>query len=187
MIRFSFFLSILIFALYFLFNLKIDLALEIKKIVRNIKNRLFIIFVIVFICSYFLSIFLLNDDISMLIISSSHFSSFNSHIVYMNILIGYVMSSMYLIFDLIEWYTVFYIVVHSLSILIILESIILLKISSFLKKGLFVSFILLEYSFITELQFTTLALNTGIASIFLFSRINKDLKSYVLPFVFLML
>lgn len=187
MIKFSFFLSILFFALYFLLNLKIDLTSVIKKMVVNIKKRLIIIFVIVFICSYYLSIYLLNDDISMLIISSSHFSSFNSHIVYMNILIGYVMSSLYFFSDMIEWYTLFYIIIHTLSILFILESLTLLKISFFFKRGLLVSFILLEYSFITELQFTTLALNTGIASILLFSRINKDLKSYVLPFIFLLI
>lgn len=187
MIKFSSFLSILIFALYFLLNLKIDLKSLVNKMTVNIKKRVIIIFVIVFILSYFLSIYLLNDDISMLIISSRNFSSFNSHIVYMNILIGYILSTLYFLSNMIEWYTLFYIIIHTLSILFILESLTLLRISSFFKRGLFVSFILLEYSFITELQFTSLALNTGIASIFLFSRINKDLKSYVLPFIFLLI
>ena len=180
--------SFLVFLVYFLANKFFDLGNKIKHIFSFSKIQLIFTALIVFILSYFLSFYLVNDDISMLLISSGKLNTDNSsYVVFMNIFIGFVISSFYSLLNGVEWYTILFLIFHTLSIYVILKNIMELDISLFLKTSLIISTIILEYSIITELQFTTLSLNAGIASILLISKIKFNYKILYILFSFVVL
>ena len=182
--------SFLVYFFYFLANKFFELGNKIRCIFSFSKIQLIFTALIVFILSYFLSFYLVNDDISMLLISSGKLNTttnISSYVIFMNVFIGFLISSLYSLLNGVEWYTIIFLIFHTLSIYVILKNIMQLGISLFLKYSLIISTIILEYSIITELQFTTLSLNAGIASILLISKIKSNNKIFFLLASFLIL
>lgn len=143
--------------------------------IKIFKNIFFISTCFVVILSYFFSVFIVPDDIAMLtIVSGSYSSTPDFHIIFMNVWIGYCLSFLYNFYKGIEWYTLFFLVLHIFSFAFQLKYIRRIKrISSNYRLIIIVTWLLIQYNFITQLQFTTVALNVGLASLFIYMMKEK--------------
>lgn len=118
-----------------------------------------------------------NDDVMMLMISSGIFTGFpDEHLIFTNILIGYVLKFFYSITTSIEWYSLHLMLAHIIALSIIIT--VLLEIKTTLNKfGVLTSLItLLVFStyFILRIQFTTTAFFLATAGFLLLYHIFLD-------------
>jgi hypothetical protein len=122
-----------------------------------------------FICSLLLFFnirFETNDDITMLLISSGVISGTpDEHLVFIGIPIGLFLKFLYELAPDIEHYTVFFILLHSFSTLLIISSIAHNIENDLLKKSLFFLFFAVEGNLFINLQFTTTSAIVSIASL----------------------
>ena len=129
------------------------------------------LFVSVFfiVCAYVLPIqFEENDDITMLLLASGKYSGTpEAHLMYINYLYGLFLFLWYKSFPAIEWYSIWFSLLHIISITLILKEILWRKCHALVKYS--VSFIILifEIFFVVNFQFTTTATLTTMAGIVL--------------------
>lgn len=143
----------------------------------KINNRdLFVSFVFVFIVSFFFSSYVVPDDIAMLsIVSGTYSGAPDAHVIYMNIWVGHLLSFFYENFNNIEWYTLFFLCLHTISFYFELKFLKSLNLSNKKSKEiLYLILFLIQFKFIVNLEFTTIALNTGLASLLIF--LNQNIK-----------
>lgn len=107
-----------------------------------------------------------NDDVVMLLIASGkHFGTPDGHLVFINYLFGYPLSSLYRIFPNYEWYTLSFSIMHIFSGAVIINQIFKKDRSFFLKVGFIVLFLVFFSLIIVKFQFTTTAGIVAVAGI----------------------
>jgi hypothetical protein len=128
--------------------------------------------------------YILDDDVIMLWISSGHYlGSPDFHLVFINAIYGWIVSTLYRCVPFIEWYTIFLLAFHVLSFSIIQRCIIKSKWSRFGKIVSAFAVIIAEFYLILSLTFTTTAGMMATASFLLiYERTNKNYVFGVLLF-----
>ncbi|WP_029904781.1 hypothetical protein [Prevotella sp. 10(H)] len=111
-----------------------------------------------------------NDDILMLLISSGDYSGIpDAHLVFINYIYGILVSHLYLFIPEIEWYTVFFIFIHIVSLTIISFSILNSKKKTAYKIAFTLILYMIEIWIVLNFQFTTTAAICAMASVVLFN------------------
>src|ERR1035437_8053121 len=112
-----------------------------------------------------------NDDVTMLLLASGKITGTpEAHLVYINYILGYLLTKCYTICNNIEWYTIFLFSIHICSFTIIIWQI-LLKKSSTLMKGLSILlFYSIEIRLLLCFQFTTTAALAAVAGLLLITK-----------------
>jgi len=149
-----------------------------RPYLRILSILVFISLFVIGLFSFFPIIFETNDDLAMLVISSGIYSgSPDEHLIFMNVLIGFFLKFLYQKTTNIEWYSIFFILMNIISSVVILNKIVFYglhngKIGKFIVAISVVIFLVFEFNFIANIQFTTLAAIVVSASIILIS--EKD-------------
>lgn len=150
---------------------------RIIEIIRSNKRINFVsllIFSTFFFCifSYILPIrFETNDDYIMcLIANGSYTGSPDYHLIFINFIYGWVLQQFYLFIPFFEWYSIFFSILHIISISIIAWYIINSKTNSVVRIVCFLLLFLLQIKLIESFQFTTTAAITGISGLVLLLR-----------------
>jgi len=161
--------------LIFLFQKTLLYIIEEKEL-RYGASIIFLISLIFFVFSvYFLPIkFQTNDDVAMCqIASGASTGTPETRLIFINIIYGIVLSFFYKIFSGIEWYTVFFSIIHIVSLSIIVYTFLRTKKSILIKKVSVILLYVLEFTIIQNLQFTTTAAIAALAgTILLFKKKN---------------
>jgi hypothetical protein len=115
-----------------------------------------------------------NDDVLMLLFASGKYTGTpEPNLVFINYLLGYFLKSLYLITNKLEWYTIFFYVIHIFSTSVIVWKVIKSD-KQFLPKWLFVAVIyLIELTIIFNLNFTTTAAISAMAGCIVMLNDNK--------------
>lgn len=144
-------------------------------------NVLFVIFITSVFCWHYES----NDDLVMAWIASGKFiGSPDYHLVFINAIYGFVLLWLYSVFPMVEWYTLFFLTFHVLSITIIAKWFLNLKIRFYLKIAILMLVYLIEVRMLLLLQFTTTAGILALAAfVLLLGGRKKDLVFGTLLFV----
>jgi hypothetical protein len=109
-----------------------------------------------------------NDDTIMCLIASGYFSGIpDAHLVFINYLYGFVLAFFYKNFHGIEWYTLFFCILHILSLTIIIFKYIRENKSIIIKCVSIILIYLFEIRLILFFQFTTTAALTAFAGLLL--------------------
>ena len=115
-----------------------------------------------------------NDDVVMLLLASGNYTgNFESKLVFINPIYGFIVSGLYRNIKGVEWYTFLFIALHIISLSIIIHKVISLKLKIVLKGSLILFFSIIELNLIMYLQFTTVAMILSIAAVLL---LNFDIK-----------
>lgn len=109
-----------------------------------------------------------NDDICMLLIASGGYSGTpDAHLVFINYIYGLGIKTLYTLYQGVEWYTLLFVVLHTLSISILLLSVIKATENKVLKILFVVLFWSIELQILLHLQFTTTAALVWLAGVVL--------------------
>jgi hypothetical protein len=145
---------------------------------KNLPSKTLILsFIFIAILTFLAPIrFETNDDVIMLLISSgSLYGSPDEHLVFINILFGFVLKVMYSIVPKIECYTYLFLTLHAISFSIILHYVITRQLQTLSKTIMIGLVFFLETILVYKLQFTTTsALITSSAVVMLIKQ-NKKL------------
>lgn len=149
-----------------------------KKMFQSYAFHLIINMLIFSILAFILPIrFEVNDDILMLTIASGNYlpSAPDAHLVFINYIYGLLVSSLYNLYDGLEWYTILFVIIHIVSWSIISWSVFKKEVQLIIK--ILASFVFLSFEVycILFFQFTTTAAVCAISGIILFfsSDVNK--------------
>lgn len=160
-------------------NIKCNLN-EFTAKILNAKSLFFFI-LIVNILFFLLFAYLLpiryeeNDDIIMLLFASGKYSGIpDPHLVFINYLYGYLISFLYTICKKVEWYTLFFAIIHILSLTVIIWSLLTQNVKLIYRLLFTLLFYVLEVRLILFFQFTTTSAICALGGILL---ILKE-KSY---------
>ena len=142
---------------------------------KNIFISVLFSFSLIFTVIFFLPIrFEENDDVVMLLLSSGNYTgNFESKLVFINPIYGFIVSGLYRLIKGVEWYTFLFIALHIISLSVIIHKVISLKLKIVLKGSLILFFSIIELNLIMYLQFTTVAMILSIAAVFLLNFDNK--------------
>ncbi|WP_375438109.1 hypothetical protein [uncultured Hymenobacter sp.] len=141
-----------------------------SKISRNIFSRIFILtsLAVTSLVAFLPTRFEENDDICMLLIASGSYGGApEAHLVFINYIYGLGLKLLYSITAEIEWYTLVFLLLHTISLSIILFVIIKGKAAKYLKLVNILLFCILESQILLHLQFTTTAAIVSLAGIVL--------------------
>lgn len=115
-----------------------------------------------------------NDDVVMLLLASGNYTGhFESNLVFINPIYGFIVSGLYRLINGVEWYTFLFIALHIISLAIIIHKVIFLKLKIVLKASLILFFSIIELNLIMYLQFTTVAMILSIAAVLLLNFENR--------------
>ncbi|MBO4370483.1 MAG: hypothetical protein J5808_03870 [Paludibacteraceae bacterium] len=125
-------------------------------------NSLFVVFVTVFCSSHFET----NDDVVMAWIASGQYSGTpDAHLVFINILYGYVVAALYRLMPGFEWYTCMFAIAHIVSLTIIGGQILDSKLHRYSRMAAMLLCYVIEVWALLLLQFTTTAALLATASL----------------------
>ncbi|WP_101689392.1 hypothetical protein [Dysgonomonas massiliensis] len=128
-----------------------------------------------------------NDDTAMLLFSSGVYSGTpDAHLVFINYIYGFLVSSLYRIYSGIEWYTVLFVVIHVVSFSIITWRLAVSKYNNVFKIIFLSLFCLIEVYCISALQFTTTAAVCALGSLLLYVSGNKTCTQILAILLFLL-
>ncbi len=122
-----------------------------------------------------------NDDIAMMEFASGRISGQpGEYLIYINIIIGKLLSFLYLSFPEINWYPVLFYFIHFLSMTVIFYCLLLKKKNIYAVPIYLLLFCFLELYMLANLHFTTTAFIAGLAGIILFFKYidTKGAKFY---------
>ena len=115
-----------------------------------------------------------NDDIIMLLLASGNYTGdFESNLIFINPIYGFIVSGLYQLIKGVEWYTFLFVFFHLISFSIVIHYVISLLINNRLKLILVILLSVIELNLIMYLQFTTVSILLTLAGIILFSKSNK--------------
>ena len=118
-----------------------------------------------------------NDDVTMIgIISGAMFGTPDYHSVFINSLLGFVSSRLYLLSNSIEWYTLLFVILHIISCTIISNFILNHFLGRVLKLAGGVFLYSVEIILLTHFQFTTTACLSATAALFLIIDNRKGIR-----------
>ena len=157
---------------------------------KSIKNPSFNIILAFFtlssiIVNYFFSIrFEENDDIAMLLISSGEYSgTIDNHLVYINFIFGSLLNTFYSFLPGLEWYSIAFVALNTLSISLIAKVIFRSSYSAIFKATLLIFLFSIFINFSVILQFTRTAAILSIAGL---SVIYNSKHKYVGALIFIL-
>ncbi len=128
-----------------------------------------------------------NDDTAMLLFSSGVYSGTpDAHLVFINYIYGFLVSSLYRIYSGIEWYTVLFVVIHIVSFSVITWRLTISKCQNIFKIIFLSFFCLIEIYCISALQFTTTAAVCALGSLLLYASGNKTYTQILSVLLFLL-
>lgn len=126
-----------------------------------------------------------NDDIVMLMISSGAYSGVpDYHLVFINVIYGLLLKSLYFIIPGLEWYTVLFCLLHIISFSLIFWIYSKRITTAFGQILLLLLLLVLQARFVVGLQFTTTAAITACAGLALYFERGKSFK-FIGLFLFL--
>lgn len=127
-----------------------------------------------------------NDDVVMALISSGSYSGEpDAHLVFINIIYGYFIKTLYSILPLVEWYTLAFVIINILSVTAIATAILKSK-NKLVVKLIFLIFLYSIFiNFTIHLQFTKTAAIAAIAGVILIYCGEKKSK-YLGAFFFIL-
>lgn len=126
-----------------------------------------------------------NDDTVMLLISSGAYSGVpDAHLVFINYIYGFLLSSLYTIYSGIEWYTILFAVIHIISLSILSWRIFKSDLDKIYKILLLILFYSLEVYCVSALQFTTTAAICALSGLILFVSVSKPYQFILSIFLF---
>jgi len=145
-------------------------------------NILFVVLVVTLLPFYYET----NDDPAIIgIVSGAMKGGSDYHTVFMNSILGFALSRLYLLSVSVEWYTLFLVVLHIVSCVIISALIIKHYKKNFLKIAALVFLYTIEMRLLTKLQFTTTSGILATASLLLI--FNNHNRTRVMGVVFFVL
>ena len=124
----------------------------------------------------------LDDDLMLLITSGAYTGSPSPYIIYSNYLYGVIISTLYQLYNKIEWYSVVQYILHMAAINIIILRILQNKFPLLLKTSITITILLIAIHISISLQYTFLASEISLASIALTLYQNKR-KYYTFGFI----
>ncbi|MCC5945587.1 MAG: hypothetical protein JJT94_11685, partial [Bernardetiaceae bacterium] len=108
--------------------------------------------------------FAVNDDVVMLLISSGKITGEpEPYLIFINFLIGYILSQAYTYLPSVEWYSVHHVMCYASSLAVLLFVFIQQKENRVIKSLKIITVLLFIVLFALELQFTTVAFSLSIA------------------------
>ena len=171
---------------YILLNKK-TCEIYIRSVVKGLSKVYIITFFVFFNILFFVIVALIflkyetNDDIAMLLIASGKYSGIPlPFLPYMNYFYGYIVSIFYINFPEIEWYTMFFVFFHFISIFILIFNIYRLEYRTTYKFVLYLLIVFFEVYLIAHFQFTTTSMLVSIAG--LISIFKGEMKMKFLGF-----
>lgn len=118
-----------------------------------------------------------NDDVFMSLIASGVYSgSPDAHLVFINYIYGFVLTIFYNTFSGIEWYTIFFCIIHVVSLSIIVFQFIQIKKPALIKSVFIILLYAIELRIILLFQFTTTAAIGAFAGVLLLLDTGKVYK-----------
>lgn len=143
-----------------------------------------VLFVIIVTCVFYWR-YESNDDLVMAWIASGKFmGSPDYHLVFINAIYGFVLSWLYRVLPMVEWYTLLFLTFHVFSLTIIAKWFLNLKIKKYLKIAILTLVYLIEVRMLLLLQFTTTAgFLASAAFVLLLGSRKKDLVFGMLLFL----
>lgn len=143
-----------------------------------------VLFVVIVTCLFYWR-YESNDDLTMAWIASGKLmGSPDCHLVFINAIYGYVLSWLYRVFPMVEWYTLLFLAFHVLSLTVITNWFLNLKLKKYLKIAVLLLVYLVEVRMLLLLQFTTTAgLLASAAFVSLLGGRKKDFVLGTLLFV----
>jgi len=123
-----------------------------------------------------------NDDIAMMEFASGRVTGQpGEYLVYINIVIGKLLSLLYLGFPEVNWYPVLFYFIHFISMTVIFYCLLLKKKNIYAVSIYILLFSFLEMYLLANIHFTTTAFIAGLAGVFLFFTYidTKGIKFYI--------
>lgn len=115
-----------------------------------------------------------NDDVLMLLFASGKYTGTpEAHLVFINYIYGFFVSTLYSITTKIEWYTVLFSILHIVSLSVILREVLEKNIAKVYKLLFLFLFYAFEIRLIISFQFTTTAALTALSGSILLLRTNS--------------
>lgn len=157
---------------------------EIKKPKKQLSSYLFYILFVINILFVFFIVknlpfrFETNDDVLMALIASGGYTGTpESHLIFINIIYGFILSFLYSITTFVEWYTLLFLALNVLGATILANFILKRSINKFLKISFLILFYLIFFKITILLQFTTTAAIICLSGIILI--FSKKKKKYL--------
>lgn len=127
-----------------------------------------------------------NDDVMMLLLANGHYTGFfESNLIFMHPLYGYLLNFLYAKSDAYEWYTLLFLGFHFISFILILYNIFNSKFRIVLKISLIILTLTVYSNLIVYLQFTTTSFSLALLGLITLSFKNKFrfLLGFILLFI----
>lgn len=157
--------------------------LNILKLKLSPKTISLVVLIILYsFCYSFLDVFFEDgDDVIMQQIIQGYYTSFpDVHLIFINVIIGYILKPFYTLNSTIYWYSFLLVTLQIISLFIILNHLIEKKISLILH----VFFLIFFSYFIIKVQFTSIAGLLSIAGfIFMTKKIEQNNQNYIIPLI----